>query len=449
MADPRDSSEESEYVEGDSPEEDEDDDESEEDLKASSQERFELSQAPRRSSKRRLASEHLQYDSNELAKKESPPKMYERRQVVVRTKDGTNHVFRSASEAHRFTGISSKVIKGICDAGGGFHKSPKRKLYYLTYKEGDSGEEDEEPKPPAAKKKRRKSEPKPLPLKLEPFNVSTLLPLTRVEKPTTTFKIELICKLTGEVHACFPNVEYAAQALNVEPSVVRKACKSFGEVQFDEDLPFCQLRYVQKSTAYEYGAHARDFFSCEETHEERLERWAKLQKTTQAYHQPPETIDYMEDQPSSGSDESLTQDKAIVQARSPEPKENEAAKEREEQQEDTQDDDGEEERGNVSGDGDDEKEEGNQLSETKTKEIMSFLQGATIWPESSSVCIACQAKDSSVVLEPCHHRVLCRECAEKWCPYVCPRCLIPIQRRVEPAQCVWIQPNVNFKSSFL
>jgi hypothetical protein len=41
-------------------------------LKVSSEERFELSQPQRRSSKRRLASEHLQYDSNKLSKKELP-----------------------------------------------------------------------------------------------------------------------------------------------------------------------------------------------------------------------------------------------------------------------------------------------------------------------------------------------------------------------------------------
>ena len=49
--------------------------------------------------------------------------------------------------------------------------------------------------------------------KLEPFDVSTLLPLTRNtqngEKPKT--RIELICKLTGIVHVVFPSVDLAAQ----------------------------------------------------------------------------------------------------------------------------------------------------------------------------------------------------------------------------------------------
>lgn len=184
---------------------------------------------------------------------EHPRRSSKERTILVRTKSGNGQVFASISEASRYTSISPLKIKTICHQGGGFQKNKSgRTSFYIAYNNGDPNSETSEIETP--KPKRRRSAPK----KLEPFDVSTLLPLTRVEKSTKKMrKIELICKLTGEVHACFSNVEYAAQALDVTPSVVRTACKSFGEVQLDEDLPFCQLRVVKTSSAYEYGAHTR------------------------------------------------------------------------------------------------------------------------------------------------------------------------------------------------
>lgn len=208
---------------------------------------------------------------------------------------------------------------------------------------------------------------------------------------------------------------------------------------------------------FTYSDSDTDFYSCEETHQERLERWAKLQQTTKAYHQPLET---MEEQTSSESDESPSQSKHHDSVKLPNRKQTEkdASKEIEEPQVDNRffdffdNDRDKEERGleEVLVGGDDnpqnDAEERFQWSESKRKQITSFLEGATVLPNYSSVCIACQTKDSSIVLEPCHHRVLCKNCAETRCPHVCPRCMIPIERRVKPSKSLFIQRNLKINS---
>jgi hypothetical protein len=426
-----------------------------------------------------------------------------RKKVVVRAKGGERLLLPSVSKAHLYTAIPRAQITLLCDAGGGYYRV-KRTRYYISWGDGLQGEEDDIDKFPTKKKRAA-------PFKLKRFDVSTLLPLNRVEKSTQKdpFKIELICTLTGEVHACFPNVEYAAQALNVEPAVIRKACRFFGDESFqiDENLPYCQLRYVQQSATYEYGAHARDFFSCEETHEERLERWAKLQKT-ETSHQPPKpsigpegersseegvkgsTKDSATNSPKlSGRKRKETEKRKGSEQQAPHHQEEEGVKgstkgsgtnspklsgrkrketekrKGSEQQASHHQESDEDGGGNVS-DGNNNSEEkcrkknGKQKlekaisrpSEAQIRKIMPFLEGATVMRVSDtfySTCVACQENDSSIVLEPCHHCVLCRSCAEKWCPYVCPRCLTPIRRRVQPAQCTWIQPHVHSKYSFL
>ena len=303
--------------------------------------------------------------------------------------------------------------------------------------------------PPGSK--RRKSLGKSMPLKLERFDVSTLLPLTQVEKPSRKLKIELICKLTGEVHVCFAH-EYAAQALNVDPSVVHEACRSFGSdpPYFNKDLPFCQLRYVEKSTAYEYGTNARDFCSCAETHEERLERWTKLQEVTETYHQAPGDAKLAKG-PFSGSDEVSRHSKNDSDLFSSNRKlvpghvyESSALLEKN--------------KGHVA------MTRGGRvlgkidstlkaLREEKRKAVISILQGATLadefWPERHKMrfCLACQAKTACIIFEPCYHRALCPECARNWCPHTCPLCYVPIKRRLQPADCISVRPRVHSKYS--
>ena len=241
--------------------------------------------------------------------------------------------------------------------------------------------------------------------------------------------------LKKKVHACFSSVDYAAQALNVDRSVVRNACKSFGEEPFllDKHLPFCQLRYARESKAYEYGAHARDFFSCEETHKERLERWAKLQETSRGHHIPPETINIAEgdDDSTSDWDGSVSQTQNSHDRGSLRKKGNMSKRTRDEQHNTFSN----KSKIQVGAHRD---EESRLISKSRKNGILSFLNGGVVVQKNRQLCIACQTHQSAVVLEPCHHQMLCHECAKKWCPRVCPRCIVPIRHRVDATSCIWI-----------
>jgi hypothetical protein len=406
------SSDESEFVAEEIEEDFEDDREFGGDPEELWQERLRLLQLPSNVerppslTKRTLSiQEQLELEKNNPRKRGR----YQRLCIVIKTKQDGSQTFSSLSKAQEYSGISRLDINAICDAGGGMVKK-KQGDYYVCYKRDDNTELYEESRKPSG-----------LPVNLEPFDVSTLKPLTRVEKidQLSDYKVELICKLTGEVHVCFANSEYAAQALNVKPTVVHKACRSFGGDPFrlDKDLPFCQLRYVETSSAYEYGAHSRDFFSCEESHEERLQRWAKLQRTTASYQKPPGAILI------GGIEEKLSSETGEV-FDAPAKNRKVAAT------------------GQVV-EGPRKVKKPGVLHEFKKKEIMTFLKGATIFPEHESICVACQKFEAAVVLEPCHHQILCRGCASNWCPKFCPLCSTPIERRVAPKKTLWIQPHVN------
>ena len=115
------------------------------------------------------------------------------------------------------------------------------------------------------------------------------------------------------------------------------------------------------------------------------------------------------------------------------------------------------------------------LTQETRDNVIAFLQGATILGEiqkpddkndqvtASSgttaktangididkACIACQQKEAAVILEPCHHRVLCQDCATKWCPVSCPTCSCRITRRVLADKCLVIRPHIHSPYSFL
>jgi nicotinamidase-related amidase len=410
------SSDESEFVAEEIEEDFDDDREIRGDPEELRQERLELIQLPshmqRPFSKRPLSiQEQLELEKINSRKRGR----YQQLSIVIKTKEDGSQTFASLSKAQAYSGISRGDISAICDAGGGMVKK-KQGDYYVCYKRDDNTELPEETRKPSG-----------LPANLERFDVSTLKPLTRLEKQnqSSDYKIELICKLTGEVHVCFANSVYAAQALNVKPTVVHKACRSFGgdPSKLDDDLPFCQLRLVESSSAYEYSAHPRDFFSCEESHEERLQRWAKLQRTTASYQKPPgaNLIGGIEEKLSSETAEVF---EAPAKNRKVTAKDQVAAKEQVVE-------------------GPRKVKRPVVLHEYKKKEIITFLKGATIFPEHESICVACQRCESAVVLEPCHHQILCRHCASNWCPKFCPLCSTPIERRVGPKKTLWVQPHVN------
>jgi hypothetical protein len=221
-------------------------------------------------------------------------------------------------------------------------------------------------------------------------------------------------------------------------------------------LATCDLRYVDKSLAYEHGTHARDFRICEETHEERLERWTKLQESTMTYQKP---LAALEDEPElvAASPEELpspakklpTATIAIIQSKvrkklelAASPKEfslpakapptatiaikqpkvvRRSVKERRRQE----------------------------VEST----VVDFLSGAVVFeegrmPKYQCFCLGCQYDYAAVVFEPCHHKVLCRECATKYCPDFCPQCYALIVDRLLPENTVHVQPRVYSAYSF-
>jgi hypothetical protein len=128
-------------------------------------------------------------------------------------------------------------------------------------------------------------------MKLIPFDISTLKPLTQTSKSLqkSKYKIELVCKLTEEVQVCFSNKYYASQALGCSASAVHRICKLFGKpFHQDDKLPYCHLRYVSNSNSYEYGKNPRDFDNITETHAQRADRWAK--NLQQSSYQVPDDI---------------------------------------------------------------------------------------------------------------------------------------------------------------
>jgi hypothetical protein len=266
------------------------------------------------------------------------------------------------------------------------------------------------------------------PVILKRFDVSTLLPLPHNKTNTVTQNsgnnnmtkrytkqndrtIELICKLTREIPVCFANCDHAAQALGVNPKVVRRACRLFAKGQDQNDIDSCWLRYTDSSTAYMYGDHSRDFHHRQEASNTRQ----PIKKTVAAAAAAAAAI--FEGVPPAAVQPPLL-----------------GLYERQEER------------------------------HQKTQKVSSFLEGATIWQESSEsnstnngycerLCIACQEKFADVVFEPCHHCVLCQECAQqsRCCPLWCPKCWTTIHDRLLPktGTLCFIQPPVYSAYSFL
>ena len=297
--------------------------------------------------------------------------------------------------------------------------------------------------------------------KLERFDVSTLLPLTRNSKSIGKAKtrIELICKLTGIVHVVFPSVDYAAQALGKTRKEVRRACRAFTSSPIDEEtdlaFPTCQLRHVLESSAYEFGAHSRDFALCDETHDERVERWAKLKETTDSYLLQKGKIRSSIGMDGLGTenDDLQTSSSSQVSVANTSSKPRSSSKPK-------------------SDDRSDRKKRKHERMELRGARNcnLSLLDGSTIWEQPVpaeddesekesrgnsntdqqvilSLCVACQSKQAGVVLKPCHHCVLCRDCAVRWCPNFCPKCNTKIHDRLLPEQGIlFVQPS--FLSGF-
>jgi hypothetical protein len=143
--------------------------------------------------------------------------------------NSTIRTYASISEAGRHTGVSRNAITTVCHAGGG-------EVGDFNMRFDSDGEDEEEVDD--------KDEVKTQHAKLERSDVSTLLPLTRTPPSNKNYKIELICKLTGDVHACFPNVEYAAQSLDSTRKTIRQACRAFGNTEMSHVFATCDLRFA-------------------------------------------------------------------------------------------------------------------------------------------------------------------------------------------------------------
>ena len=244
------------------------------------------------------------------------------------------------------------------------------------------------------------------------------------------------------------------KALGTTRKMVRRACRAFTSSPIDEEtelaFPTCQLRHVLESSAYEYGAHSRDFALCDETHDERLERWAKLKETDSYVLQKANIragstgmrgkieVDNFETSASSQFSAGATKRRCFAPTTNPEP---DVRKDKNKMKHEQQFD--------------------HHACEGR---ILKLLAGSTIWeqpivPEPGdtekesrgnsgndeqialTLCVACQAKQARVVLRPCHHCVICRDCAVKWCPVFCPKCNTKIQERLFPEQSIlFIQP---------
>jgi hypothetical protein len=292
--------------------------------------------------------------------------------------------------------------------------------------------------------------------KLERFDVSSLLPLTRAENNRNDdrrkTRIELLCKLTGSIHVCFPSIDYAAQALGTTRKAVRRACRRFAtslavapmdeEEEAESAFATCHLRHVAESSAYVYGEHARDFLFCEETHQERLEHWAELQEATK----DPRVTSLIDDDEE--EQEAEDRDISTATARRTDSKRSLHAS-------------------STFEDANKHQNQGRQAAHKA--HVLGILEGAALWeqppkredvttPEINKIddrpflsyCVACQVKHAVVVLEPCHHCILCRDCASQWCPIFCPKCRTKILGRLHPQSgtCL-IQPALYSGYSFL
>ena len=64
-------------------------------------------------------------------------------------------------------------------------------------------------------------------------------------------------------------------------------------------------------------------------------------------------------------------------------------------------------------------------------------------------CIVCQNKESQIVLEPCHHFVLCSDCVQAGhCRKFCPICRMPVLSRSQPSFLKRVQPRIYSVNSF-
>lgn len=256
----------------------------------------------------------------------------------------------------------------------------------------------------------------------------------------------------------FPDERVAAQALGVDVGMIENAFLLGGLDPRNERLKLCLLRRVASSTAYEYGAHARDYYHVEETHQERLSRWAKVQEQQhklrallqeeneqEQVQQPSDpttatAINSNKSHYNTRKTTGLERQSSRTKRKSPPLASNQSASDKK-----------------------------TEMSAAKRARIQELLKQSMLYPTIQNhkldaiaaiipkapsnnsaqgsvdenfhdLCIACQESRASTVLEPCHHCVLCRDCAIKWCPYTCPKCRTPIERRLYPREILPILP---------
>jgi hypothetical protein len=351
---------------------------------------------------------------------------------IIEMRDAVNGVcmnlFSSLENAQLASKISEKLILKACREGGGLVEDK-----YFRFVEGYEWKTENKhlsfDEPPQKKRLPKKTEKKMTPPKHNlaiaaqfggpkppyTFDVSRLLPIKSQFRATLRPPkvVELLDKGTNEVIVCFRGITNAHQALGINRGFATMACHSYGTAsQFD--FKDYVLRYAADQdaplVAYEYGCHEDDRKKVNETHQERMARWARIMQE--------------ERRGASASAQALSPSKKKRKAPAPPPVRPTPPP-----------------APSFRGRG--------TIGDSIVVADITVPSGITNETDTSMMCIMCQETKAEIVLEPCHHCVLCARCADTACKTFCPSCRTKIIGRIQPTTIRIVRPQIYSAYSFM
>lgn len=187
--------------------------------------------------------------------------------------------------------------------------------------------------------------------------------------------------------------------------------------------------------AYEYGAHKEDWKQINETHQARLARWKKVM---------------LEERTGQRSSPIHKKKTALAEPRKPKAKKKSAEPRKKSERSKAADESMQTTAmacytGMTRFRGDGTVDAPVKLVDVSVPTRTSIVNDT----DTSRICIMCQESGANVVLEPCHHCVLCVSCAETSCRTFCPCCRTTITDRLQTTSILVVRPRIYSSYSFM
>jgi hypothetical protein len=241
------------------------------------------------------------------------------------------------------------------------------------------------------------------------FDVTALKPLkNKYSRNQNRFKkqryLEVLELASNEVVVCFRGIWDACNALDLTRKDIQLACQNYGTAN-QVNFGTFTVRYAANDSellAYDFGAHVGDYTALKETYDQRIARYRETHKKDAA----------------AARKRSPPQEPAQKPSSSPQKKKKKITKKAAR-------------RPNVG-------------ERDSPIDLVSVGEG-----DQLTTCIVCQKNKAEVVLEPCHHCVLCSSCTSQHCQSFCPVCRCKIESRLTSDWIRMKRPRIYSAYSFM